>query len=392
MTPARSRTRSLANGLLIGVFVVGLFLPLAAQFVGLELADPPCEKRRLAELPKLGLHRKFLEPFPGRFEAYYGDHFGLRNTFIRWLDVAKVCWLGVSTSPKVILGKDGWLFYTETPVTDFASKQPFSPAQLVQWQIALEANRAWLAQRHIRYVVMFVPDKQTIYGEYLPAGLAKKPVGGKSRLDQLLEHLQAHSEVEVVDLRGPLRRAKAEGPIYQLTDSHWNARGAFVAYQELTRFLGGWFPAVAPWLPSCFGIEEQTAIGGDLAKMLNLQDRLPEPGVTLVSLRPQAARTVKTPWRTWYDTPALATECPDGRLPRAVMFNDSFLCHLHPFLSEHFRRIVYLAQEGIDEAIVEREQPDVVIHEVVERKLLYNNPLDFRAQKNNPFAFRVLNR
>lgn len=60
-----------------------------------------------------------------------------------------------------------------------------------------------------------------------------------------------------------------------------------------------------------------------------------------------------------------------ANLPRAVMFRDSFASSMIPFLSEHFRRIVYEWQgpNQFNYALVEREKPDVVIQEMVERKL-----------------------
>ena len=67
----------------------------------------------------------------------------------------------------------------------------------------------------------------------------------------------------------------------------------------------------------------------------------------------------------------LLTERPGPQLPRAVMFRDSFAECMIPFLSEHFRRILYihLEPEEFHYDLVEREKPDMVIQEMVERKL-----------------------
>ena len=64
-------------------------------------------------------------------------------------------------------------------------------------------------------------------------------------------------------------------------------------------------------------------------------------------------------------------EKADTRLPRAVVFCDSYIGALAPFLSEHLSRVVYLPEDapGFDADVVERERPDVVIHEMTERKL-----------------------
>ena len=48
--------------------------------------------------------------------------------------------------------------------------------------------------------------------------------------------------MQVLDLREPLRRAKAERRVYHRTDTHWNEAGAFVVYTENLRALKPWFP------------------------------------------------------------------------------------------------------------------------------------------------------
>jgi hypothetical protein len=55
------------------------------------------------------------------------------------------------------------------------------------------------------------------------------------------------------------------------------------------------------------------------------------------------------------------------------MFCDSFTASMFPFLSQHFQRITFFWQciPFFDTALVEREHPDLVIQEMVERKLQY---------------------
>ena len=65
----------------------------------------------------------------------------------------------------------------------------------------------------------------------------------------------------------------------------------------------------------------------------------------------------------------LVTEIPGSSLPRAVIFRDSFVSRLAPFLSEHFSRAVYLWQNDFDADAVAAEHPDVVIQEIVGRHL-----------------------
>jgi hypothetical protein len=265
---------------------------------------------------------------------------------------------------------------------------PFTDAELVHWQRSLEARRDWLARQGVPYVFVIVPDKQSVYPEMYPHVLRRRGnVGG--RLDQLVDYLHAHSDVPVLDLRGPLREAKARERIYAMTDSHWNMCGGFVAYHRLMDQLTPGFPAVKPWPRSAFDTVMISRKGGDLARMLALDDRLPEKDPALVPHLARRARQLDPGFRV----PTLSDEmqpqlweCPDHSLPRAVMLRDSFAGTLIPFLSEHFQRILYLWQEPFqfDAGVIEREHPDVVIQEIVERKLGSPFPPDHRAEIDDP--------
>src|SRR5207249_2328864 len=103
----------------------------------------------------------------------------------------------VSSSPHVVLGKRGWYFYIANPVgNDFPAIMPLSREGLEAWQHLLEARRDWLARHGSRYLFVIAPDKQSIYPDFLPQSLRRR-ARARSRLDQLVEHLQAHSNLAI---------------------------------------------------------------------------------------------------------------------------------------------------------------------------------------------------
>jgi hypothetical protein len=61
--------------------------------------------------------------------------------------------------------------------------------------------------------------------------------------------------------------------------------------------------------------------------------------------------------------------CNKPQLPTALVYRDSMGDLLIPILSENFRRTVYVTDRHLDQALVEREKPDVVIEEMVERSV-----------------------
>jgi hypothetical protein len=63
-------------------------------------------------------------------------------------------------------------------------------------------------------------------------------------------------------------------------------------------------------------------------------------------------------------------EQPNADLPRLVMFRDSMGMALIPLLSENFHRSVYILAQAFDTVTIEREHPDIVIDEIVERGMV----------------------
>ena len=360
---------------LSGVFLIAIALPLAGMILGLDSTFVLVENRALASRPELKLDRAGLAEFPAKFEAFFNDQFGFRKRLIHWLNVIKVAGLGVSPSPKVILGQDGWLFHGDLYLDYYRAVSPFTPSKLVMWQQLLESRRDWLAARGIPYLLVFVPIKSTMYPEYMPRVYNR--LSAESRLDQLKAHLKTHSNLTILDLREPLLAAKSDGQIYYRTDTHWNNRGAYAGYARIMDALSAWFPQLEAIPRSEFREETFSEPGRNLALMLAMSDyyrdnysdfKLMKPALPMKCSEPAdrggPPRNVRT------GGPDIVYEHPDRKLPRAVMFRDSFATWLIPLLSEHFQRIVFSWQYTMERELVEREQPDVVIQEMAERALM----------------------
>jgi hypothetical protein len=140
----------------------------------------------------------------------------------------------------------------------------------------VEAKRDWLAAHGIPYIFVIPPNKQTIYPEHMPENFLQ--ARGRTRLDQLMAFMQAHSDVTILDLRQPLIEAKSQDPLYYLTDTHWNSLGALIGYGEIMRAVG---QALGRDVGSVRTLEDYTVArqrrqGGDLAAMLGLSDQFSE--------------------------------------------------------------------------------------------------------------------
>lgn len=377
------RRRAILDLLIVVPFLALIATPLLGQLAGTGAATSRAESRRASSRPAVAWNARALVKLPADWTAYFDGHFAFRLDVIRWYNHLAWQWLGISPSPTVLKGRDGWLFYADDgALQDYLSERPFAPADLEQWRQTLQHSNDWLAARHIRYLFVVAPDKHVIYPEYMPPGI--HPLQHPSRLDQLVTYLEQHTTVDIVDLRAPLLAAKAHDRVYHRTDSHWNDAGAFVAYSQIADRLLRWFPAVIPWTRDEFREEVHVTPGLDLADMLGLSDVISERRRDFVPLKRRRARIVEPAHPDPdFEEGRLVTVVDNPDLPRAVVFRDSFMSALIPFLSEHFQRAVYLWQNDFDPDVVRQEQPTVVIQELVGRRLTTYLPYDAVAAEGD---------
>ncbi len=351
--------------LTIAAFLALLWLPLGASLLTPDEDVSLTEQRTLAQLPELG------GDWPAAFERYYKDRMGLRDDLIRawaWLHIEG---LGVSPSDSLIVGKDGWLFFgDEDAVAQYRGVARFEREELLRWGRVLEERRRWLAERGVSYLLVLVPNKHRMYAQHMPDSLPR--AGERSQLDDLVDYLLSESDVPFLDLRQTLEDAARHARVYHKTDTHWNDLGAYAGYRTILRKLAEQLPAFVGHEPVAVRPLEHTTPGLGLARIVGLSEAFPERSFDLLVAEPHAEvpRKRRAAWedRVRRQLPfALGTG--DERLPKAVMFRDSFANALVPYLSESFSRIVYVWERDVNRQVVEAERPDVVIQEIAERFL-----------------------
>lgn len=360
--------RRLSNALLALLFVAAISVPLGINLAGVDGADAEAENRTLAEWPTLDGSWEAVGRFGNRVGHWFDDHFGLRADLIRWYGIGRYYYLNVSPSPTVFIGRDDWLFYAEDGgLDDFTNEKLLTEDELQQWRKMVVRAQRWCQARGITYLFTILPDKYVVYPEFYPEDV--KPLGPVSRTDQVMT--ATLDTGAVLDVRQALVAASRRERLYHLTDTHWNDRGAFIAYRQIIETLRARVPAIPPARDrSEFEATTRLLDGRDLAAMIGLKRVLREEDLRLVPKQPRGYRVIVP--EGGYATggePLIITEIPGSTLPRAVIFRDSFMSALAPYLSEHFSRAVYLWQNDFDAKIVADEHPDVVIHEIVGRHL-----------------------
>jgi alginate O-acetyltransferase complex protein AlgJ len=234
------------------------------------------------------------------------------------------------------------------------------------------------------------PNKETIYGEYLPKDIAQSK--GETRLEKFLVYMKGHSDVNILDLRPKLLNAKQHQQVYFSTDTHWNGYGLFFGYQKLIESLKSCFPELSdpmPFNPEDFDIRPHV---GDLIHLGGLDEKdYPELKQVFRSKQKYSFKQIQNRER-WivnalirvemqgYERVSMHTSNPENKL-RMVMFHDSFMADMPKLLARHFGDIYNLwlpAEYDLLETAVKKYHPDVVIDEIAER-MLYKDP-----PKNHP--------
>jgi alginate O-acetyltransferase complex protein AlgJ len=368
------------------IFIASLWLPTIDNFINIAPSLTGNEKSSLSKLPELKPDRRSIVEFHSKFVKYFIDNFGFRNTFIRWNSLFKLKFLKVDQFPKVLVGKEDWLYLIKddegnNALDYFRAIKPFqNDKEIAEWVRPLADIQNYFKRKGIRFMLVFAPMKTRIYPEYVPDYL--KPVREITRLDQLMAYLKKNTDIDCIDLGSAVFECKKSRRVYFKHDVHWNSYGSLCAYQEITAGLMKYYPGLRPRSLGDYSIRPEIFHGGDLASMLGLKDQFSEENHLLdPKIRPKA-RTVPVRYQVKSSRLTGIFETADPSLPRAVVFHDSFFNLVKPFMAEHFSRMAcFQSYNRVDVSIIEREKPDLVLYEIVEsfiqKSPVYVTPLNF---------------
>ncbi len=358
----------------------------------------PTADRYLALAPKGTIAETDTAPLPsvsadpatwGRWfnalrRGYLDRRYNLRGLLISWNSYMDTFVLASTTpSSKVMAGKEHWLFLAQdgafrNVIEDARSPEDLPAASVDLLASELEHRRQWLEERGIRYLVILAPNKNSVYPEMLPEAL--RPVRPKSHREQFVDAVRTQTHVEIVDVTPALLEEKKQHKVFYMTDSHWNAYGAYAAYRLIMGPIVREFPAVKPLPREQFRVEQYAWMAGDLAFMMGLSDYLKEDRVLFFNKEWYKARGASYDGPIdphFFEVPQYSfTE--NAKLPTAVIFHDSFWWELLPFMAESFSKALYVwlkPQSEVelrffDKALIEREKPDMVIEEFTERYII----------------------
>lgn len=322
------------------------------------------------------------------FESWFNDHFGFRKQLITFDSLIKYFTFKVSANPdKILAGKDDWLFlgpWFNDYVNVHRGLNQFTQTELEQWVKKFEHRYKWLADRDIPFLLVLVPNKSTIYPEMMPDWATV--VNPDGRLDQVIKGL-AKTAVPFLDLRETLMDAKGDNIVYFKQDSHWNNYGAYIGYRAIMDRLS--LPSLA-----------ERSLGFELRPWGSTDEKevWPDKGLTAFLLLTPYFNDINIVSTSKLDADIIISDGAGQILeqttnkmnmvfedrvylnPEAnakvkiLLIRDSFANLFSKYLHETINQLYYTDNLHLStrklKDIVNRFQPDIVIHEMIERYLV----------------------
>ena len=352
------------------LFVCFLWIPLLNMAFRIVDDIPAADYRALAQYPARDTE---LRDFPAKFQDYFHDNFSFRNILIQLNGTVHYSLLKTSTNDDVMIGKEGWLFYTaDNLMDDYHGKIIMNNDEMEQARRFFNRLEAFIESKGAKFLLAVCPNPQTIYPEYLP-DYEKYSTGNPGRLDQYIDYFRQHNGPDIVDFRPALLDAKrsSDEVLYFSNDTHWNYFGASIAFRELINRVNEL--GISVEIPP-YSVQKGAEWTGDLTRMI-AATTVPKSVLHNFVFSPETSVQVKS---NWEDTIYNQVSNAENGL-KAVFIADSYSIPWRALIGATFAesRIMQGEQDNTDiRKIMEEYTPDIVIYEFVERALLYWNGFD----------------
>ncbi|TBV28146.1 hypothetical protein DMZ43_03640 [Meridianimaribacter sp. CL38] len=271
--------------------------------------------------------------------------------------------INVSPLPNsCVVGKSGWYFlgneYNNLFDDSFGYNTVIDSQELETIKNNIESMRSFLTSKGIDFKIVVPPNKHRVYPEYLPYSHPQK----KTRLEILNDYLKKEIDFEIVYLRDTLVKAKSEKLLYYKTNTHWNDYGAYIGYNYTMKIINKTHD-----LPIA-GIEEYEEViqpikVNDVTQQINLTFK--EDAIFLQKKDTIATKIIFSKYhKQVFSNPS--------KTKTLLMHRDSFANAWMGFFNESFGTTIYLRGYKLNKELINKEKPDIVIFEMIERNLFEN--------------------
>ncbi len=353
-----------SDKILIYCFLALLYLPSVFWFfVSDDSSFNKIDNRKLYDFPVLNIIT--LKQFPENFSKYYDDHVPFRTELINFDSVMQYRIFGFVNSPKVIFGKDGWLFYSDEndgdSMGDYKRINQFSYDEMDKIASKINDLKKKTEDRGAEFIYLLCPNKENIYPEYMPSGIIRTDYTPRSY--QFSRYLKIKYGIEVIFPFDEILSMKSKYHVYDKLDTHWSAPGAYAETTVLLNQMGILLPDISKY--SC---RETLNANNGLAQMagfINPKQILGDPPTISVNLwenMPIQKEDI-TDEVTRFTNPVAKSD------KKVVFIGDSFRGAIMPIMATKFKNILFVHRHSFLIDILDKEKPDYVIYETVERTI-----------------------
>lgn len=230
--------KKIRNIIYIIAFMALCFAPMILflfSYSGNGKKENTIEKTVAVEFPKYINEKGINTSFGDECESWVNQNIPYRGWILSKINLLLSDGIKNPTS-NVIAGKDGWVYSVET-VDDYMDTNAMSEEELKALGCTLSLIQEKVKLSGGDFLFVPVPNKNTIYSEYMPLRYQKAE---KNNLMRVYERLEA-VDVAYIDLKQDLLSVKEEKTLdrlYYKRDTHWTTLGAITGYESIMKQLG----------------------------------------------------------------------------------------------------------------------------------------------------------
>ena len=345
--------KNIWNIIYIVVFIgmlasLGLLMPFFKS-------DMSREKREAASFPKpfteKGVNLKFFK----QLDDYFSDNFAFRQELSTADAVIKAKLFMTSNQERVVLGSDGWLYYSES-MHDYFGDDVISDRRAWRTARVIKLIQEHCEERGVRFLFTVAPNKHTLYPEHMPANCLK--TDQPTNYDKLLSCV-ASQQVSFLDLREAFLNDSRV--MYHKYDSHWNNEGAAYAVDKMLNALDKLHYS---YEKEPYHIEKSHR--GDLYNIIypsidELDDNV---------IYDKEHEYIFVGPGNDVEAPMLMTKNA-GKEGSLVMFRDSYGNASIPYIADEYMDGTFTKGQPADLDLADTKKADTVIYEIVERNITW---------------------
>lgn len=229
------------NKLIFVIIIYGmLFLPsIIYPLVKNKMDLTNYENRTLSNLDDV-VNADFVD-FSTKFDEYYKDNLPFKNELQKLRAGIKYNIFKTPTSPKVIVGKNDWLFFNSgtdgltDEVGDYNKTTRFSDEEYKLIEKNLESVNKKVNKLKANFHLLIPNNKSSVYREYMSSLYKVDETTDQNKTEALIEKLNKDTNINIIYPKEQLIANKNIAPTYYRYDTHWNLFGGLIGSLELMK-------------------------------------------------------------------------------------------------------------------------------------------------------------